>query len=167
MTAKIAIEPLKARPEMILVCASWTFGHWDCQAGTTFEETNRLFCDAANDTSSLPLTFVAIADGKPAGMISLRESDFKKRTDLTPWLASLYVHPAHRNLGIGLLLIEKLEIEAERLGYKRLYLTTEDSKSLYEKNGWQEIDCVRTPFGDASLMAKDLRKVTKVSPQAK
>ncbi|MEX2745964.1 GNAT family N-acetyltransferase [Rhizobium mongolense] len=120
MTAKIAIEPLNARPEMIPVRASWTFGHWDCQAATTFEETNRLFCDAANDTSSLPLTFVTIANGKPAGMISLRENDFKERTDLSPWLASLYVHPAHRNLGISLLLIEKLETEAERLGYKKV-----------------------------------------------
>lgn len=166
MTSKIAIEPLNTCPEMIPVCASWTFGHWDCQAATTFEETNRLFCDAANDTSSLPLTFVAVANGKPAGMISLRENDFKERTDLSPWLASLYVHPAHRNLGISLLLIEKLETEAERLGYKRLYLTTEDSKSLYEKNGWQEIDRVRTPFGDASLMAKDLRRGTRVAPQA-
>lgn len=52
----------------------------------------------------------------------------------------------------------KLEVEAEGLGYKRLYLTTEDSKGLY---GWQEIDRVRTPFGHASLMAKDLRRDTR------
>ncbi|MBZ9994307.1 GNAT family N-acetyltransferase [Mesorhizobium sp. BH1-1-4] len=162
MTVKVAIEPLNARPEMIPVCASWTFGHWDCQAGTTFEETNRLFCDAVNGETSLPLTFVAIVDDKPAGMISLRDSDFKERDDLSPWLASLYVHPSHRNKGIGLLLIERLELAAERLGYKRLYLTTEDSSGLYEKHGWQQIDRVRTPFGDASLMAKDLRRDTRV-----
>lgn len=166
MTAKITIEPLNACPELIPVCASWTFGHWDCQAGTAFEETNQLYREAANETSSLPLTFVAVADGKPAGMISLREDDFRERTDLSPWLASLYVHPSHRNKGISLLLIAKLEVEAERMGYKRLYLTTEDSKSLYEKNGWQEIDRVRTPFGDASLMVRDLHGNAPVGPQA-
>ncbi|MDW9682363.1 N-acetylglucosamine-6-phosphate deacetylase [Sinorhizobium meliloti] len=167
MTTQIAIEPLDVCPEMIPVCASWTFGHWDCQAGTTFEETNRLFCDAANGKSSLPLTFVAIADGKPAGMISLRDNDLKERIDLSPWLASLYVHPSHRNKGISSLLIKRLEREAEQLGHKRLYLTTEDSKGLYEKNGWQEIDRVRTPFGDASLMRKDLRRDTRLAPQTK
>lgn len=162
MTWKVAIEPLTACPEMIPVCASWSFGHWDCQTGTTFEETNRLFCDAVNGEASLPLTFVATVNHKPAGMISLRESDFKDRTDLSPWLASLYVHPSHRNKGVSLLLIERLELAAERLGYRRLYLTTEDSSGLYEKNGWQQIDRVRTPFGDASLMAKDLRRDTLV-----
>ncbi|AHG50212.1 hypothetical protein RLEG12_01000 (plasmid) [Rhizobium leguminosarum bv. trifolii CB782] len=166
MTPKIAIEPLNACPDMVPVCSSWTFGHWDCQAGTTFEEADRLFREAASKTSSLPLTFVAMVDAKPAGMISLRENDFKGRTDLSPWLASLYVHPSHRNKGIGVLLIEKLEGEAERLGYDRLYLTTEDSKSLYEKSGWQEIDCVVTPFGDASLMAKDLREAASVVTEA-
>ncbi|WP_348524185.1 hypothetical protein [Mesorhizobium sp. LNHC229A00] len=34
-------------------------------------------------------------------MISLRQGDFKERADLSPWLASLYVHPSHRKTGIG------------------------------------------------------------------
>ncbi|WP_018099388.1 GNAT family N-acetyltransferase [Sinorhizobium meliloti] len=156
MTAHTVIKTLRSCPEMISVCTSWTFGQWDCQSGSTFEETNRLFREAAEGGSSLPLTFVAVAGGKPAGMISLCESDFKERTDLSPWLTSLYIHPAHRNKGIAFLLINRLELEAERLGFKRLYLTTEASRGLYEKNGWLEIDRVQTPYGEAALMAKDV-----------
>ncbi|WP_085044257.1 GNAT family N-acetyltransferase [Ensifer aridi] len=150
----IVIEYLESCRDMIPVCTSWTFGQWGCQAGGTFEETKREFEVAA--ISSLPLTLIAIDEGIPVGMISLAECDFKGRPDLSPWLKSLYVHPFHRNKGIASLLIKRLEHEALRLGCGTLYLTTEDAKGLYIKNGWLEIDCVRTPYGDGSLMKKIL-----------
>jgi len=153
MTTQIAVEPLDAcrhdpRMHELDVRALELPGRHQFRRS--------LFCEAVNGKSSLPLTFVAIVDGKPAGMISLRETDFKESADLSPWVASLYVHPSHRNKGVSSLLVKRLEREAEKLGYKRLYLTTEDSKGLYEKLGWRAIDRVRTPYGDAALMAKDV-----------
>ncbi|APG87108.1 hypothetical protein SAMCFNEI73_pB0426 (plasmid) [Sinorhizobium americanum] len=54
------------------------------------------------------------------------------------------------------MLIKRLEQEAQRLGYRSLYLTTEDAKDLYAKADWQEIEYVRTPYGEAALMTKAL-----------
>lgn len=155
MNAPVTIDYLENHPDFIPVCASWAFGQWGCQSGGSFERANKRFTEGANKTS-IPLTLVAIADGKPAGMISLWVSDFDGRPDLSPWLASVYVHPFHRNKGIALSLVKRLEAEALRLDYKRLYLVTEESKGLYEKNGWQEINQVTTHYGNASLMAKAL-----------
>lgn len=153
--APVTIDYLENHPDFIPVCASWAFGQWGCQSGGSFERAKKRFTEGANKTS-IPLTLVAIADGKPAGMISLWESNFDGRPDLSPWLASVYVHPFHRKKGIALLLVKRLEAEAQRLGYKKLYLVTEESKGLYEKNGWQEMDQVTTHYGNASLMAKTL-----------
>ncbi|AHF87996.1 hypothetical protein RLEG3_02640 (plasmid) [Rhizobium leguminosarum bv. trifolii WSM1689] len=89
-------------------------------------------------------------------MITLADRDFDGKSNLSPWLKSLYVHPFHRNKGIAALLIKRLEQEALRLGCKSLYLVTEDARVLYEKSGWQPIDYVQTPFGAADLMTKVL-----------
>ena len=153
--APVTIDYLGNHPDFIAVCASWAFGQWGCQSGGSFERAKKRFTEGANKTN-IPLTLVAIADGKPAGMISLWESDFEGRPDISPWLASVYVHPFHRKNGIALSLVKRLEAEAKRLGYKKLYLVTEESKGLYEKNGWQEMDQVTTHYGNASLMAKAL-----------
>ncbi|WP_085035786.1 GNAT family N-acetyltransferase [Ensifer aridi] len=155
--SKIIVEYLETYPNFIPVCASWAFGQWGCHSNGSFAQAEREFFEAAQ-TQSIPLTLIAIEAGKPAGMVSLWESDFRGRLDLTPWLKSLYVHPFHRNRGIALLLIRRLEQEARRLGYQSLYLTTEDAKNLYTKNGWQEIEYVNTPYGEAALMTKALTR---------
>ncbi|WP_234819722.1 GNAT family N-acetyltransferase [Sinorhizobium americanum] len=146
---------METYPNFIPVCASWAFGQWGCQSDGSFAQAEREFFEGAQ-TKSIPLTLIAIEADKPAGMVSLWESDFRGRLDLTPWLKSLYVHPFHRNKGIALLLIKRLEQEAWRLGHRSLYLTTEDAKALYAKAGWQEIESVRTPYGEAALMTKAL-----------
>lgn len=153
--SKIIVEYLETYPNLIPVCASWAFGQWGCHSDGSFARAEREFFEGAQ-TQSMPLTLVAIEAGKPAGMVSLWGSDFRGRLDLTPWLKSLYVHPFHRNKGIALLLIKRLEQEARRLGHRSLYLTTEDAKDLYAKAGWQEIEYVRTPYGEAALMTKAL-----------
>ncbi|WP_208245881.1 GNAT family N-acetyltransferase (plasmid) [Rhizobium sp. T1473] len=152
--APVAIDYLETYPNLIPVCASWTFGQWGCQSNDSYERTMRDF--EAATKSSMPLTLIATQDSIPVGMITLGERDFEGRPDLSPWLKSLYVHPFHRNKRIASLLIERLVHEASRLGCDTLYLTTEDAKYLYEKSGWQEIDRIRTPYGEAALMKKVL-----------
>jgi GNAT superfamily N-acetyltransferase len=89
-------------------------------------------------------------------MISLWQQDHEERSDLSPWLASLFVHPFHRKKGIASLLITALEKEAIRLGINKVYLVTEESKGLYEKHGWLEMAIAQTDHGTASLMFKEL-----------
>lgn len=153
--ALIKIDYLENHPNMIQVCASWAFGQWGSQAGGSYERAKARFTEGAS-RNGIPLTLVALVGDKPAGMASLWANDLPERPDLSPWLASVYVHPFHRNKGIALSLVKRLEDEAKRLGHNNLYLVTEESKGLYEKNGWQEIDQVITHHGTGSLMTKAL-----------
>ncbi|MGO7345254.1 GNAT family N-acetyltransferase [Rhizobium johnstonii] len=156
MTAEtpVTIDYLEGFPNFLSVCTSWAFGQWGCQSYGSYEQTRREF--EAATSGSMPLTLIAIENAVPVGMITLADRDFDGKSNLSPWLKSLYVHPFHRNKGIAALLIKRLEQEALRLGCKSLYLVTEDARVLYEKSGWQAIDYVQTPFGAADLMTKVL-----------
>jgi GNAT superfamily N-acetyltransferase len=152
----IIIGYLADYPEMIPTCASWAYGQWGCQSNGSLEHTMTRFTKGANK-ERLPFTLVALLDNqKPVGMISLWKSDLDNRPDLSPWLSSLFVHPFYRGRHIGSILIEKLEVEARRLGYLRLFLVTEEAKNLYTRHGWEELEQVKTSQGNASLMSKGL-----------
>jgi RimJ/RimL family protein N-acetyltransferase len=151
---KLEIAYLEDYPEHIRVCTSWIHGLWASQSGAAYDLVFDKFTKGANKVS-LPITFVALYDAKPAGTVSLWKSD-ASRADLTPWLAALYVHPFHRNKEISVALIDRAAAEARNLGFGELYLVTEAAKGLYEKFGWTEIEKTVSPYGDASLMRKQL-----------
>ena len=90
--------------------------------------------------SLLPLTFVALCDNTPVGMVSLRHND-GLTSDWTPWLGSLVVHPQYTRRGIAQQLIHMVKLKAKELGYEELFLFALD-KNLpiyYKKLGWQII----------------------------
>ncbi len=88
----------------------------------------------------LPVTFVALNNGQPVGMASLREND-GIQPDLVPWLGSLVVDPAYRNQKIGESLIEVVKQRALIMGYSKLYLLAFDETipMWYESLGWKSI----------------------------
>ncbi len=141
--------------DLVETCAAWSFGLWGCQSGGSLSETQARFA-AAILPSREAFTFVARRGGKPAGMASLRAADFKGRPDLTPWMASVYVHPDHRQFGLAHALVHRVEDQAHALGHLRLHLISEHAETLYAELGWTTFEHVIGSFGPAVLMAKDL-----------
>lgn len=88
----------------------------------------------------LPITFVALDNGKPIGMCSLRGND-GIRPDLIPWLASLVIDTAYQKQGIGEMLIRATKKKAYELGFSKLYLFTFDPNlpSYYSRFGFEKI----------------------------
>lgn len=152
---QIKIDYLFDHPDCIDVCASWAFGQWGSQTGGTLSRAQERFA-AARNKDALPLTLLAICDGKPAGMVSLWEEDLPRRQDLSPWLASLFVHPFYRGRGFAGLLVERLEAEAIRMGHSTLYLVTEREIDIYKRLGWSVFEPTRTELGDANVMMRNI-----------
>lgn len=90
--------------------------------------------------SELPITFVALENGHPIGMASLREND-GIQADRTPWLGSLVVDPKNRKQKIGEQLIEAVKLQAIGMKYNKLYLFAFDQTipNWYAKLGWRLI----------------------------
>lgn len=110
------------------------------------------------NTDALPLTLVALKDGKAVGMASLRANDGLD-SDFSPWLGSLVVDPLARMQGIGQQLIDAIKQKAQLLGFKTLYLLAFDKTipSWYETLGWQSIGSDSLFSHPVTLMHNQLR----------
>ncbi len=78
----------------------------------------------------LPLALVLLNGGTFPGA---EVYDMENRTDLSPWLAELFVNPDSRRRGT--LLVRGCEEEARRLGIDALYLFTPDAAEFYLRLG--------------------------------
>lgn len=92
------------------------------------------------NADKMPLTFVALDEGKAVGMCSLREND-GIRPDLTPWLGSLAVTEGYRGQGIARQLVDVVKLEARKFGFETLYLFAFDLTipEYYKSLGWEVI----------------------------
>ena len=92
-----------------------------------------------NDNTHL---FVAKIEGKIVGMLTLVVVDIP--TGRKAWIEDVVVDEAARGLHIGAALVEKAKAEAEALGAKKLYLTSNPSRkaahALYSKCGFGAYD---------------------------
>lgn len=90
----------------------------------------------------MPISWVAIDEGIPVGMVSLKENDLWNRKDINPWLASLYVLHEFRNRGIGTMLINSVIDKGKELAINTLFLFTSipdesNLKLFYSRRGWR------------------------------
>lgn len=136
----VQIVSLCECPQYAPILAWWSYIEWYQERDVPFEIVMKSYQTRAQQ-KRLPASFVAIHSGLPVGMASLKADDLWSRRDLGPWLASLYVHPPYRSMGIGSDLIKTICAEAAQQGYSRLYLflARDDSAELenfYNKRGW-------------------------------
>lgn len=81
---------------------------------------------------------LARIEGRSVGCIGLRRND-----DDTGEIKRMYVVPEVRRRGVGQVLLDALEAQARRLGYRAIVLETgvrqPEAVALYESSGYQRI----------------------------
>ena len=114
--------------------------HFDLWGPLTSRNTLKEYqslLERAVAADGLPSTLVAEEDGVVLGSVNVLDSDLPIRSDLTPWLAQLFVFPEYRYQGIGSLLVDAAISEAQRLSHSAIYLYTSGSlPKYYERLGW-------------------------------
>ena len=133
------IEPLTNHPQLIPLLAEWHHQEWQHLNPESYDLQSRIkeYQEAAS-SSGLPSMLVAHNNGQALGSVRLIKNDLDTHPELSPWLASLYVHPDYRRRGIATRLITELEDFTLQLGFQRLYLFTEDRQQMYQKLGWEQ-----------------------------
>ena len=66
--------------------------------------------------------------------------------ELSPWITPLLVHPDERGNQYGKMLLKHARMEARRLGFKNVYLTTGEI-GYYEKYGFREVGLTTFTWG--------------------
>jgi len=140
----VEIKYLSSCPQYASVLAGWSYDEWNRSRGLDPDILEKAYRARAQE-DSIPLTFVAVEDAVPMGMVSIREDDLWSRKDLNPWLASLFVVPKFRRMGIGSRLIKRVIEKARELNICRIYIflgNTEKGilENFYNKRGWQYFD---------------------------
>ncbi len=103
----------------------------------------------AQTRDKIPCTLVASVDEWVVGSVALVEDDTEGQfSDVirTPWLASLFVHPAMRRRGVASALIGAAESMAQRNGVETLWLHTPWgylARGLYAQLGWVVVEELR------------------------
>lgn len=94
--------------------------------------------------------YLALADGKTAGCIALRQLD-----DARCEMKRLYVRPEFRNLGIGHRLTEQILSDAKSAGYHEILLDTlpflNQAIAMYRRIGFREIPKYNNSPLDSSI----------------
>lgn len=138
MSGETRIEPLCLHPHWAETLARWhsdAFGAW--LGGWTWPEALAEL-RAHDSPEGTPCTWVALVQNELAGSISLLLEDPPAPAGQGPWLASFFVTPAWRGLGVGGRLHDHCLREAALRGYRQVHLWTPDSVAYYQKRGWRQ-----------------------------
>ena len=104
--------------------------------------------DKSLSTNTLfPQTWVLVINESVRGFYQIVENEqLSKYAEYTPFIGSLYVDSKLRGEEIGELLLTHAKYEVSRLGFDRVYVTT-DHIGYYEKYGFKEIGLDTCPWG--------------------
>jgi predicted N-acetyltransferase YhbS len=100
--------------------------------------------------------FVLLEDGVPIGTASFTQTDMVARSELTPWLASVYMVPAQRGRGLAARLVRAVEAAARDTAVPTLWLFTDTAAPLYARLGWIDVGQEIEAGKPVTLMRRDL-----------
>ena len=147
------IELLADRPEFIPTLAEWHFREWAyLRPGDSIANRIRLL-QQRSGRRKLPITFVASSGAEILGSAMLIHHEMDTRPQYTPWLAGLFVAPAHRQHGVGRALTQHIISEAAARGFAILYLFTPSAESFFSHLGWSIVERTRYRDADVTIMS--------------
>ena len=130
------IDYLADHPQFLPKLAQWQHDEWGHLRPGDSVERRLARLQTYSQRGGIPLTVVAHENGELLGSASLVRKDMETRPELTPWLAGVFVAPAHRRRGVGAELVRRVMVEAAAQKVPILYLYTVQSETFYANLGW-------------------------------
>jgi GNAT superfamily N-acetyltransferase len=141
-SAEITVIPIADRPDLVPVIARWLWEAFSQDDGHSLDQTQALVATSVSEVGP-PQCFVLLVNGEPVGTASLTAEDLDERPDLTPWMASVFVVPEKRRMGLARRLIEAVERAGVDAAISTVWLYTHTAERLYAQAGWQAVELVR------------------------
>jgi N-acetylglutamate synthase-like GNAT family acetyltransferase len=136
MSLPFTISDLRQRPEFFDTVAMRIWQAWWEADGTPLDHISGRMRQNMN---ARPIPFALVAhDGDTfLGTASVIASDLAERSQLTPWVAAVWVEPQARGRGVGAALVNRATQDCFALGVSRAYLCARPRLSgFYEPLGW-------------------------------
>jgi len=147
----LKIHNLKNTPEHLTTLAQWHQKEWSyLNPGESIEQRITRMQHYLND-NFIPSTYIAKDTGL-LGSAAIVEKDMETTPQLSPWLASVFVAPAHRQNSVATKLILHIVTQAKNKGIQTLYLYTPDKTDFYQKLGWKNLSTVQYHGHQVTIM---------------
>lgn len=127
------IAEISDRPDLLSAAVDYFWRHWGNPGNHVFYADCMQY--ALQAENRLPNFYIVLEENNIIAGYALYPSDIVSRFELTPWLGWLHVNEDHRGMGISSKLLNHGLQEAKRMGYDKLYLSS-DLEDFYEKRGW-------------------------------
>ncbi|QQS12039.1 MAG: GNAT family N-acetyltransferase [Rhodospirillales bacterium] len=135
-----AISDLRDRPAFLDVVADRVWRAWWKPRGHPLERVAGGL-RAALDAGPLPFAVVAHDGGAYLGSTLGVASDLDERPGYTPWVAAVWVEPAHRLRSVGRSLVGHAAGVCFARGFPRAYLCASvERRDFYVRQGWVPIE---------------------------
>lgn len=152
----IRIRYLAERPDVVSTLAEWFVAAWEPYYGANGPGDAETDLRGSMNRDQLPICLLAIdAAGSPLGTASLASASIS-HPELSPWVTAFLVAPDRRGRGVGTALVAAVEAEARRLGFAKLYISTDAASSIVRRHGWEAIDTAESLRGTVTVYATDL-----------
>lgn len=95
--------------------------------------------------------FAAVESGRILGYCTFLKEDYFSENRYTPWISSVFVTEEARGNKISFQMIETAVAYARSCGFRKVYIPSE-TRGLYEKCGFREIDAMTNLAGDICVI---------------
>ncbi len=159
MTLGYVIENLVDHGQHGPLLAQWHASEWGhlYRADVWNQETAvREFSEMQRDAVPLTLVALSLTTHQVLGSVSvIADDDLDGFAHLTPWVASLFVVPLARGLGIAGALINAALSVATNLGFQQVYLFTAGQEEYYLQRGWDIVAQATAHGHPATVMVRE------------
>jgi predicted N-acetyltransferase YhbS len=153
LTRSVQIEFLADRSEFIPTLAEWHFREWAYLRPDDSVANRVRLLQERSGRRELPITFVALSGTELLGSAMLIHHEMDTHPQFTPWLAGVFVAPAHRRRGIGRALAQHVLCEAAARGFYTVYLLTPGAQDFFAHLGWSIVEHTRYKDTDVTIMS--------------
>jgi len=138
----------------IAICARWRAEAFSVLDANFEQELRTLEAFVADQTRQVAL--IAKHGSVPVGTCLLVPSEIEPNHQVSPWLAGLFVAPAHRRCGAGAVLVRAIEEQARDRGFERIFLYTTGAAGFYQRLGWELVERTAWKGFDTAFMSRAL-----------
>lgn len=134
------VSDLRERPEFFDIVAERIWRAWWESKGHSLDKFSGSLRRVLND-DAIPFGFVAHVGEHYLGSTLGIKSDLDERPQYSPWVAAVWVEPAHRRNNVGRTLVGRTKQAFFDLGFQRIYLCSRpERRNFYTRQGWVPIE---------------------------
>lgn len=124
------------------------FCHWSKFNSTmTIDTTREKFLEYALNKDGLPFGIAMFDENDLIGFLVFKKECLYKYPEFTPWISDVMIFDKYRGKGYGRKLISEALKILKKLGYKKVYLWTDQAPLFYQKIGFQFVQIVEKNEG--------------------